>query len=122
MKIDTSMNLDTINDKYNFYYDKRNRTVICTTFYKGKSIRAIAKCDPKDSFNLETGKQLAYLRCREKFLKTKAGIAIDAYAEAWAALCRAEKCLQNTADFVTDVRCKLDDIRSQLAALEASLY
>lgn len=115
------LNYDFINDKYNFYYDSANRCVICTTVYKGKIIRAVAKCSQEDSFNLETGKKLAYLRCKYKFLRKKSKIAADSYAKAWVAKTKAERVCNNTAGFVDDVKCELTAVKQALMEFENSL-
>lgn len=121
MESNQAQNFKTVIDKYHFYYDRANRSVICTTFYKGKSIRAVAKCDPEDSFNLETGKKLAYLRCRHKFLLRKAAVAADAYAKTYVAYVRAENKLQKAVDFVNDTERELSAVIHELCKLEDSL-
>lgn len=114
-------NTEAIRDKYHFYYDKTNRSVICTTIYKGQLIRAVAKCDPEDSFDKSTGEKLAYLRCRQKFLRKKANHAAGVYAKAYAAGVRAEERLSQTSNFVKDVTYELAEVNNALATLEDSL-
>ena len=114
--------MENMNDKYHFYFDAANRTVICTTFYKGRIVKATAKCDPSDVFDMETGRELAYLRCRRKFLHQKADRASDAYAKAWAAAKRAEEKFRRTVDFVDDVTCEIAEVNNKLAELEDKLF
>lgn len=109
------------NDKYKFYYDLANRGVICVTTHKGKTIKGIAKCRKDDTFQLDTGKELAYLRCRQKLLRKKADCAADAYAKAWVAFTKAQDKLYNTVDFVNDVAEDLRSVKQALANLETSL-
>lgn len=121
MKIITMPDTEIIDNKYHIYQDKTNNKVICTTFYKGKTIRATAQCNPEDTFNFEIGKKLAYLRCKQKFLKKKAERAADAYAKAWVAAENANDKLQRTIDFVDDVTHELTEIKRTLSDLEADL-
>lgn len=48
--------------KFTYYTDEKSTVVAITTF-RGERFRAIAKCDPRDKFDLETGKKLAAARC-----------------------------------------------------------
>ena len=121
MKSILPVNTEVIRDKYNFYYDKTNRSVICTTVYKGQLIRAVAKCDPEDYFDKATGEKLAYLRCRQKFLRKKADHAAEVYAKAYAAGVRAEEKLSQTSNFVKDVAYELAEVSNALTAFEDSL-
>lgn len=111
----------TYEDKYKFYCDNENKQVICVTWYKGSSIKGIAKCDPDDAFDIETGKQLAYWRCRYKFLKRKAARAADAYAKAVGVAARAEAKRKKAIEFIEDVAYELTSAKHELAGLEKSL-
>ena len=42
------------------------KKVIAIGTYRGKSVRGVAKCDPKDTFNPETGKKLAIARLDQR--------------------------------------------------------
>lgn len=50
--------------RYNYYVN--GNTVICVSRYAGKNVRATAKCNPEDEFNLSFGKHLARARVDEK--------------------------------------------------------
>ena len=70
--------------RYNFY--KKGNTVICVTKYNGKTVKAVAKCNPEyDEFDYETGKKIAKLRAdmkvQEKKLKKMIALRETAYAE-----------------------------------------
>ena len=41
-------------------------SVIAISTYAGKTVKGIAKVDPRDTFDPEVGKQLATARCAEK--------------------------------------------------------
>jgi hypothetical protein len=111
----------TYGDNYNFYYSQATRSVICTTYYKGKIVKGVAKCDPNDTFDLETGRQLAYLRCRKKFFKRKFERAADTYARAVVEANRAEDRRQRAVEFINDATRELNEVKQALATLETEL-
>lgn len=51
---------------FNVYVLEKQRQVVVTTKYKGKTIRAVAKCAPEDEFNAEIGTEIATDRCKRK--------------------------------------------------------
>jgi hypothetical protein len=75
-------------EKYHFYHNAETGTIVCTTLYKGQMVRGIAKCSPEDDFDIEIGKKLAYLRCKQKFFKKKVKRACQAYKDAVVANAR----------------------------------
>ena len=56
-------------DKYKYYTTKNK--VIAVSTYAGRTIKGVAKADPRDTFDIETGKKLAALRCNEKVAKRR---------------------------------------------------
>lgn len=108
-------------DRYKFYCNKEEKTIICAVLYKGKTIRGIAKCDPEDEFNLELGKKLAYLRCRKKFLRKKLKRALQVERDAIIAEARAKCNLANARDFVSDSEIQFNNTINELAKFEAEL-
>ena len=67
-------------DKYTFYTTKNK--VIAVSTYAGKVVRGVAKCDPRDEFDLEKGKELAAARCGEKIAAKRLKNASKKYKEA----------------------------------------
>ena len=108
-------------DRYKFYYNKDEKTLICTILYKGKTIRGIAKCDPDDEFNIDTGKKLAYLRCRQKLLVKKVKHSSKVEDDATAALEKAKVNMQKASKFYADATSQLYDITNSLRELEIKL-
>lgn len=108
-------------DRYNFYYDFAQRQVICTTFYRGQTIRGVAKCDSNDVFDSAVGRKLAYLRCRQKLLKKKVHRATQERQKAEIALVKAEKVVNRTSNFVANTISEYSEVTQVLADLEASL-
>lgn len=52
---------------YNYVDKKTGKQIVkAVTMYAGKSISAVAKCDPQDVFDLDFGAKLALLRLDQK--------------------------------------------------------
>ena len=68
--------------RYNYFV--ADNKVVCVSHYAGKAVRGIAKCDPKDEFNLDDGKDLAQARCDLKIADKRLKRSNDRYAEACA--------------------------------------
>lgn len=90
---------------YKFYFG--DNKVICVTTYAGKTVRGVAKCDPRDSFDLETGKALAKARADVKVAEKRYNRADRKVEEALYARDKAE-------DYVDKMYCYLDDAESEL--------
>lgn len=43
-----------------------DREVVAVSSFAGKPVRATAKCDPSDTFSIDSGKELAAARCESK--------------------------------------------------------
>ena len=74
-------------EKYRFYF--ANNKVVAVSTFEGRTVRGVAKCDPKDTFDVESGKMLAAARCnqkvaekRERRAKRELGKAVKAYEKA----------------------------------------
>lgn len=122
MKLEqTNSDIKVYGEKYHFYYHEENKTVVCTTLYKGQMVRGIAKCDPSDEFNLELGKTLAYLRCKAKFARKKLKRAIQAERNAFVVANRAQYNLDRVCEFVSDSEMFLIESVNELNELEAKI-
>lgn len=119
MKI-TRTNEDLLNysNKYHFYHNKDTGTIVCTTMYKGQMVRGVAKCSPDDNFDLDTGKRLAYLRCRLRYMKKKAKRANAVYKEAVIAEAKARDRLQHMIEFVQDAEEQIQTAANELLKFE----
>ena len=56
--------------KYKFYVTPDHKTIAIST-YAGKTVRGVAKTDPRDDFDEEYGKKLAAARCAVKIAKKR---------------------------------------------------
>lgn len=108
-------------DKYHFYHNTTNGIIVCTTIYKGQIIRGIAKCSPEDNFDIETGKKLAYLRCKRKFTHKKLKRAQAVYFDAARAYAKAKYDFNTAHEFVEDVEIQLNILDNELAQFEQEL-
>ena len=98
--------------KYTFYTDDIGKVIAVST-YEGKVVRGVAKCDPKDKFDIEAGKKLARARCAAKIAKKRAARAKREYAKALAAYKAVSARLDKMNDYSID---------SKKAAIEAAEY
>lgn len=52
--------------------DEKNKCVIATGSYKGKRVKAVARCQPEDEFDVETGKEIAKSKYKIRYEKARA--------------------------------------------------
>lgn len=100
--------------KYEYFVGKNK--VVCVAHYAGKSFRGIAKCDAEhDEFNVETGMNLAKLRCDVKIAEKRKIIAEERFCLAAITLLEAksneehrracfEEALKNEESVTTELR------------------
>ena len=73
-------------NKYKIFKNEEKGLVVAVSTYAGKNVKGIAKCDPRDTFDFEKGKELAIARCNAK-------IAEKRKKRAYAKKCEAEEIL-----------------------------
>ena len=117
----TNSDISNYGEKYHFYHNVDTGTIVCTTLYKGQMVRGIAKCSPEDRFDVETGKKLAYLRCKAKFARKKLRRAEKAYDEAVVVAARAQNNLNKATYFVNDSDYQLTIATDELTVFERKL-
>ena len=109
-------------EKYHFYHNVETGVVVCTRLYKGQIVRGTAKCDPNDYFDIETGKKLAYLRCKRKMLSKKLKRAKQVRAETIREYARVQNAYRAAGEFIDEVVMQLDILDNELAQFEDTLY
>ena len=103
-------------EKYKFYRTG-NKTIAVTT-YAGKTVKAVAKCDPdSDSFNEQSGKELAAARCNEKVAKRRRDRAASKLQEARDELDRAQRRYTKMRDYYDDSFDELSEARHAVRKL-----
>lgn len=51
--------------------DEKNKCVIATGSYKGKRVKAVARCHPEDEFDVEIGKEIAKAKYKIRYEKAR---------------------------------------------------
>ena len=87
-------------DKYKFY--KRGNDIIAVSTYAGKTVKAYAKCDPRDSYDEQAGKELAAARCNAKIADKREARARRKVMEAQAQLDAARQHYEQMAQYLED--------------------
>ena len=85
-----------------YIFSVKDNEVIAASSYGGRPVRGIAKCNPEDKFDLETGKEIAALRCGLKVAKKRASHAEKRLRAAILALNEAEKFYKKMLKYFDD--------------------
>lgn len=105
-------------DRYDFYVpetcDGKPYQVIAVSSFAGHKVRGVAKCNPKDTFNLENGKRLAVARCNRKIAKRRMARAADRYSDAFAAMLAANEQYEKARQYYIDAVDKSDEAVEEL--------
>ena len=67
------------------------KEIIAFTNYRGKVVRATAKCDPEDTFSENKGRSLAEARCEVKVANKRVKRAEEKVKMAYRELMKAQK-------------------------------
>lgn len=102
------------------YYVSENK-VVCISSFAKKPVRGLAKCDPKDTFNVDSGKKLARLRCDVKVSAKRKQRAIQKLEEARATLAEAEARVAKMQQYLVDSTAELAQAEAELAEYVATL-
>lgn len=99
--------------RYKYYYDDKNG-VVCVSSYAGKKVRAVAKCDPADTFEYERGAALAKARVDVKIGKKRVKRARERFDEA-------TEMMHFVSQYFNDMARYLDDATKELAEYNEAL-
>ena len=105
--------------RYKFY--PSGNKVVCVSSYAGKAVRGIAKCDPKDTFNLEDGKKLAQARCDAKIAQKRVLRSRARYNEALKMAADAQDYLNKMQSYYEESFKDFKKATEELKALEATM-
>ena len=106
--------------KYKFYTDGANK-IVAVSSYAGKSVRGVAKCDPRDDFDENSGKALAEARCALKIAEKRNARARKEYAKATATLKSAQARFDKMCSYLTDSAQEVDRAKMTLNVIEQKL-
>lgn len=108
-------------EKYRFYQGKTKTTgapcVIAVSTYEGKTVRGVAACDPKDTFDFEKGKKLAAGRCALKIAEKRRKRAARELDKAIAANYASMQRVNAMNDYFNDARIAERDAKMDLEGL-----
>lgn len=76
--------------KYKFFTTADSKTIAVST-YAGKTIRGVAKLDPRDNYDPDFGRKLAAARCEEKVTKKRMKRSMTKLQEAVENKMKAEE-------------------------------
>lgn len=108
-------------DKYKFYQYKNENggiTLAAASTYGGKTVKGYAKCDPRDEFDFEKGKDLAAARCNAKIAEKRVARASRKYLEAKAALVEAQDFFNRMYSYYVDAVDAADEANAAIVELE----
>lgn len=105
--------------RYKFFVS--DNKVVCVSSYAGKAVRGIAKCDPKDTFNVEAGKQLAQARCDFKIAEKRVKRSAERYDEAIKLLADVMAYKTRMENYKNESYREYMSLKDKLADLESSM-
>lgn len=108
-------------EKYRYYVNEKKREVIAASTYAGHTVRGRAKCDPRDEFDIQKGKDLAAARCAAKIAEKRVARATKKVTFAQVQFDEAQEYLSRMNDYWFDARTEVEDAIKRLEALEASM-
>ena len=101
-------------DRYN-YYTTQNKVIAVST-YAGRTVKGIAKCDPRDTFSIDSGKKIAAARCNEKVATKRAGRAykkiVSAKNELEKNIAYYNKMVDNYNDSLASLKQASEDVEN----------
>ena len=107
-------------DKYKFYKFKNENggtTISAVSTYAGRTVKGYAKCDPRDNFDVEKGKELAAARCNLKIAEKRRDRASKKYMEAVRQADEAAKYFDKMKQYFMDADDQVDEAAAELRDL-----
>ena len=105
--------------RYKFY--NSDNSVVAVSSFAGRTVRGTAKCNPGDTFSLESGKALAAARCNSKVAKKRVKCAEKKLNEAVTALKAATEHAQNMMHYHQNSVLKYNEAEKALAEILTKL-
>ena len=102
--------------KYKIFTNSAN-DVIAVSTYAGKTVKGIAKCDPRDTFDMDKGVEIAEARCAKKVAHKRLARAKKKYTEAEQKLRDAETYLHKMSDYISDATEALEKAENALDSI-----
>ena len=105
-------------NKYKIFKNEENGLVIAVSTYAGKNVKGVAKCDPRDTFDFEKGKELAIARCNAKIAEKRKKRAYHKKLEAEKFLAAAENYMSTRLVYYHNACIAEDNAKDNKAYLE----
>ena len=109
-------------EKYKYYEYKNENggmTICAMSTYGGRPVKGLAKCDPRDEFDVEKGKKLAAARCNLKVAQKRQARASKKYLEASADFYNAQAFFDRMREYYMDSVDAVDEAAEELRNLVA---
>lgn len=103
------------------YYKGKNNKIVAVSSYAGRTVKGIAKCDPRDKYDEESGKKLAALRCNLKVARLREARAKEMVIEAQKQLTAAQAHYEKMSKYFTDAHMKKAIAKNDLITFESTL-
>lgn len=104
-------------EKYKYTIDEANKTVSAQSTYAGNAVKAVAKCDPRDEFDIGAGKRLAAARCNAKVAYKRKQRAHNNCMKALAMVAEANAYLKKQMAYLDDASTELAKANEEVARL-----
>ena len=98
-------------------FTNANSDVIAVSTYAGKTVKGIAKCDPRDTFDMNKGIEIAEARCEKKVADKRLARARKKYVEAEQKFRDATAYLHKMSDYVSDATEALEKAENALDSI-----
>lgn len=103
--------------KHNYKIYTHDNEVIAVTSFARRPVRATAKCDPRDTFDVDFGKALAIARCDEKVAEKRRAAAAKRLAKANEAMTAAKRELSAAKQYADLAQTEYDQAIETLRSL-----
>lgn len=111
-------------DRYKFYtYKNKNGEIVTLAIstFAGKPVKGVAICAIDDTYDVETGKRLAALRCAEKIATKRYLRSLEKVRDAEEYMHDAQSYLYDMNKYNVDAGVELNRIRGDLDKLMDTL-
>ena len=111
-------------DKYTYYVHTTKsgaKEVIAISTYAGKPVKGTAKCDPRDEYKEQRGKELAAARCNARIAGKRKERANKMYQKAEAELKAAAAYYEKMSHYKMDADREYDIAVAEANALAADM-
>lgn len=106
-------------EKYKFYFGPNK--VVAVSTYEGKTVRGVAKTDPRDTFDVDAGKKLAAARCNAKIAAKRKNRADRELKKAVDAFSQAQRHMEKMNDYYEDARIAVKKANTEVTNLLAKM-